>query len=91
MSVGRGLPMSTRPSIPESYETEAVAMEPFVTVGLDGSPESMAAARRSPDQELHPGLVIAGNPVADDTRHAPLKAASEFAPTVLGSFSRPHG
>ncbi|WP_369008350.1 universal stress protein [Streptomyces sp. NTH33] len=32
------------PSSPASYETEAAAMQPVVTVGLDGSPESLAQA-----------------------------------------------
>ncbi|MFF5924231.1 universal stress protein [Streptomyces flavochromogenes] len=36
MSFGRQLPTSARPSYPESYETETIAMEPVFTVGLDG-------------------------------------------------------
>jgi nucleotide-binding universal stress UspA family protein len=36
--------------IPACYETEAVAMEPVITVGLDGSPESLAAARWAADE-----------------------------------------
>jgi nucleotide-binding universal stress UspA family protein len=36
--------------LPASYETEEVAMEPVVTVGLDGSSESLAAARWAADE-----------------------------------------
>ncbi len=36
--------------IPVSYETKVVAMEPVVTVGLDGSPESLAAAHWAADE-----------------------------------------
>jgi nucleotide-binding universal stress UspA family protein len=38
------------PSYPASYETEAAAMQPVVTLGLDGSPESLAAARWAADE-----------------------------------------
>lgn len=51
----------------------------------------MAAARRAAGRELHPGLVIVGDPVAGDAQYALLKAASESAPTVFGSFGRPRG
>ncbi|KPI11010.1 UspA domain-containing protein [Actinobacteria bacterium OK006] len=36
--------------IPVSYETKVVTMEPVVTVGLDGSPESLAAGHWAADE-----------------------------------------
>lgn len=66
-------------SFPASYETEAAAMQPAVAVGLDGSPESLAAAHWAAElQARHSGLSIVGNLVADDGQNALLQAATEF-------------
>jgi hypothetical protein len=43
---------------PASYETKAVAMEPAITVGLDGSPESLAAAYRAEVRETDTAVLF---------------------------------
>jgi hypothetical protein len=43
-------PEDTLTVLPASYETEEAATEPVVTVGLDGSPECLAAARWAADE-----------------------------------------
>jgi hypothetical protein len=45
-----GLSHHIRRHLPASYGTEAAAMPPVVTVGPDGSPESLARARRGADE-----------------------------------------
>src|SRR3954453_18821689 len=50
---GRSAPSDVHrrsPTFPASDETEAAVMQPAVTVGLDGSPESLAAARWAADE-----------------------------------------
>lgn len=44
--------------LPASYETEEVDMEPVVTVGLDGSPESLSAARWAGQEAERRGLTL---------------------------------
>ncbi|CUM36845.1 universal stress protein [Streptomyces gardneri] len=86
MSFGRQLPTSARPSYPESYETETIAMVPVFTVSLDGWAKRLVHQEQTHLKELVPGLANAGNPVADDARNAPQRVASESEQTVLGSL-----
>ncbi|WP_328490564.1 adenine nucleotide alpha hydrolase family protein [Streptomyces zaomyceticus] len=82
MSFGRQLPTSARPSIPESYETETIAMEPVFTVGLGGLAKRLVHQEQTHLQELVPRLVNVGNLVVDDTQNALPRVASESEQTV---------
>ncbi|MEU6083619.1 universal stress protein [Streptomyces sp. NPDC047108] len=67
---------------PLRFETEAIAMEPVVTVGLDGSPESLDAARWAAEDASRRRyalrLMHAWVMLAEDENHAPSENEQNY-------------